>query len=217
MRLARDNVGGRGPLHGKSPHQEAVSTGRRQSRSPVRWPWPCAPHHRSVATGRGPTGCAGAYLHLMATRSDIVSCLQVIRRLEAELDAATKLSEIRIVGGQLRRVSEDLRRMKEASRPASGAKAVAGTSASSSPPRRSRTPTASRCLTTRSASSWWASSGACSRKSRQSRSRLRDRAKPIENNRLSALSGRSDRLEPLQLPTRRLDSNLLSLATDSGR
>ena len=37
--------------------------------------------------------------------------------------------------------------------------------------------------------------------SRQSRSRLRVRAKPIENNGLSALSGRSDRLEPLQLPT----------------
>ena len=32
--------------------------------------------------------------------------LEVIRRFEAELDAATKLSEIRIIGGQLRRARE---------------------------------------------------------------------------------------------------------------
>jgi hypothetical protein len=42
-------------------------------------------------------------------------------------------------------------------------------------------PDCSSCWITRSASSRRASSGACSRRSRRRRSRLRDRAKPIEN------------------------------------
>jgi hypothetical protein len=82
-----------------------------------RW-WPAGALNRcSAASGRPfPLG-ADPHFRLMAVKSDIATCLAAIRRLEARLDAAMKLPQIRISGGELRRAKEELERLKDATRP----------------------------------------------------------------------------------------------------
>jgi hypothetical protein len=50
-----------------------------------------------VAIERLPDRAADSYLRPRAVKSEIQRCLEAIRRLEAELEAATKLSKFNIV------------------------------------------------------------------------------------------------------------------------
>jgi hypothetical protein len=47
-------------------------------------------------------------------------CLEAIRHLEAQLDAARKPSEVREIAGQLMRAREQVRRLKERTKPPEG-------------------------------------------------------------------------------------------------
>jgi hypothetical protein len=81
-----------------------------------RWRGACALNRSRAVPARLPAG-GDAYLRRTVVKSNI----EVIRRLEAQLVSDDTFRNP-IVGGQLRRAREELRRMKEATGPTYGAK-----------------------------------------------------------------------------------------------